>query len=793
MIHLALSLGLLLPWASLQDRPANDRLAIRLEDLKRLADDPTLAIGQRESAAMEMVGALDETARAADGPAEKASFWDRAIAVLGEFNEQNEGHPRSREFQLQAGVYRWAQGMSWRQHRELNPADEADSRQAASALDDAISRFRAIKPEEGETALSENVRYRLSRALADRAELEPSDSPARKALESEAVALTAPPPTEPGLKTFNSLLRAELLRRVGHLDEAAAEVESASRLDPPPPPRDLFEARLEILTSRQRWAEAEALIKAAPADDPTKNLALVRLRIAQLSALDPGAGRDALEQDLFRVLDGMRTARSPQARRALVALAASGLKTSKKHSAMASDVMADAFEIRGDLDRAAELESQAAAHADEASDPAGASAYRLKAGAMLFRAGRLAEADALLSRVCNDPKAGASRSKAGLLLALARGRALAAGAPGVTAASYADALERQIRDFPAEPSTDEARWLLANLSRAADDTSRARSLWKEIGPGSPRWLDARLAAAALNLFELETLLVTSERATLKEDFRRAQDELQGSVKQARGDAERAALLVAEARLNLVPLVGNSRHSLECLDRITTMPMRPAERYRARLLRLVALVQTGPPYLQAEREAQMHASWAEPTGRTAFLEATRLLDECATYSEEDLHERRLGMVLRLLVQPAASDPDEERWTAVERAELRMRLARALLFLGDERGARAALRTFSGPPRGTVDDALLRDLADTYNRIEAYELAIDVERLRSRNLKPGSPAWFGSRYGLALAYFRSGQLAESAQLINGTAILHPNLGGGAIEQKFIRLRQRIGSQH
>jgi len=61
-----------------------------------------------------------------------------------------------------------------------------------------------------------------------------------------------------------------------------------------------------------------------------------------------------------------------------------------------------------------------------------------------------------------------------------------------------------------------------------------------------------------------------------------------------------------------------------------------------------------------------------------------------------------------------------------------------------------------------------------------------------LQTGSASWFEARYGLALAYFHAGHLKEAAQLIDATAILHPDLGGGTVQKKFIKLRQRLGAQ-
>src|SRR5207302_1526182 len=115
----------------------------------------------------------------------------------------------------------------------------------------------------------------------------------------------------------------------------------------------------------------------------------------------------------------------------------------------------------------------------------------------------------------------------------------------------------------------------------------------------------------------------------------------------------------------------------------------------------------------------------------------------------------------------------------------RFARALLFSGDDSSARRALGSWTAPAGAApMADDLLRDLAETYTRLEAYELAVDVQRLRSRHAATGSVPWFDARYGLALAYFRAGKQKEALHLIDATAILHPDLGGGELRDRFIR---------
>lgn len=115
----------------------------------------------------------------------------------------------------------------------------------------------------------------------------------------------------------------------------------------------------------------------------------------------------------------------------------------------------------------------------------------------------------------------------------------------------------------------------------------------------------------------------------------------------------------------------------------------------------------------------------------------------------------------------------------------------MFFGQDLDARRSLSAWKGAP-STDDDRILRDLGDTYSRLEVYTLDIDVQRLRLQNNPTGSLPWLDARYALALAYYHSGQLREAAQLIDATTILHPDLGGGELHEKFIRLRQRLGAK-
>ena len=217
------------------------------------------------------------------------------------------------------------------------------------------------------------------------------------------------------------------------------------------------------------------------------------------------------------------------------------------------------------------------------------------------------------------------------------------------------------------------------------------------------------------------------------------------------------------------------------------PPRPGLQYRARLYRLVALVEMGR-YVEAEREAQSHSSWRVPTEHDALFDAVRLLDHCAATAESDLRQRRFGLVLRLIVEPLVTAPTK-RWTPTNSSELAMRLTRALLSIGADREARRSVAAWRGGPQSTDERAAprpgrhlqpARGLLARHRRpaSAAQEQPIRIAPLARRPLRPG-PGLFPHR-----------QAKEAAQLIDSTAILHPELGGNALHDKFIHLRQRLG---
>ena len=167
-----------------------------------------------------------------------------------------------------------------------------------------------------------------------------------------------------------------------------------------------------------------------------------------------------------------------------------------------------------------------------------AASFRLKAGGFLFKAGKFPEAESVLSELSDSPGPAARRARAGMLRAVARGRSAALRLPGASTARYIAALEQQIRDFPKDPSTDEARWLLGKAAIATSGRERAEELWSAIDPQSPHWLESRLAILALDRDQLSIDDISLDRKRAAEIKARARNFAIGSQKLARTDSAR---------------------------------------------------------------------------------------------------------------------------------------------------------------------------------------------------------------------------------------------------------------
>ena len=771
---LLLALNLAIP------APADD-LDRHLADLRPQLEDPRVPLAERERLALELSANLDAAAKQAATASAAALRWSEAAGLLEGFAAKNPSTSQARPLALQAAIYRWAQGEVWSREHAANLGDPKSLASATRALDQSLALLRPLVSPPGPAAdpLLQNARYRLARALADRADLDPA---AASAVRTEALAALDAPITEPSLVGYAHLLRAELATALGQTDRAASELDSASKSIPPPSDREILAARVNLLIARKRFEEAIQATSAPKLDDPDRQRLAVRILLARRADIPDGPARRAVEADLFEHAESLRRSPRPEARAALAALASAIPQPDPQLGPEARDALAEGESILGHPDRAGALAASAAEKAAALGHLDQAAALRYRAAAFHFQAQSLGPADALLSRVLADPNAGPLRPKAGLLRILARARMLEA-APGADrASSYRDALETQVRDFPKDPNTDEARWRLGLARLAAGDRREALSLWSALPPGSPHWLDARLRAVDLLESDVDAQLLNGDPSASLRAMDDAQRFLDGALAEAGDSPDRPVLDLRRARLDLTPEVGRPDATLAACDRTLRIAGRADLAPHARRLRIAALSQLGKT-VDAEAEARAEARRTSPAD---LLDLARLIDRAASATDSDLTRRRAGTLIRTLLAPLIDDPS----TLPDplRPETTLRRARALALSGDPDNARIALADANLDPK-SLDDRLLSDLADLSSHLDLPARAADAYRLLARRFPAGSLPWLSARYGLALAYSQSHRPREARQLIDGTSILHPDLGGADLRNRFEQLRQRL----
>jgi hypothetical protein len=765
--------------------PSQEELEAHLAAQRKQLDDPTIVSAQRARIALEMAATLDRAAQSAPDAEKRRQRWSEAVALIDEFNQKEPRHAQKAEFSFQAAVYVWAEAQSWSQQYELTPTDKQARGQSVVLLDGAILRLRGVPSNLGGTngeVLNQNRRFRLAQALADRARFEPDKSATQGKERDEALALLEAPFAEPMLQGFAYLLRAELFTKQEQYEKAAGEVMRAAKVKPPPSPTEILEVKVAIAVGRKQFDEAVATIDGANVDEPQRSLLAVKTRLAERAEQPPGPRRTQAEADAFRRAQGLKATNAPEARLAVLALAKAMEQPEAGQKPEAWDVLAEGYLALGDSDRASSLEAQGAERAASQGRKELAATFLNRAGAILFQAGKYARADKYLSQVFDDKDAGPLRPRAGMLRILSRARGLAAGQAGCTREAFVEALTTQLRKFPDDPTAGEARWLLGTMRLGVGERDEAMTLWAAIPHSDPHWLQSRVALAQIYQEAVENQLINDDRNEVRRRIDEAKRFLGAGLAMAADATEKADLDLCRARLELTPGAAQPEEALAICDGLLKDAGLVEQRDRAQRLRIVALAQLGR-FVDAERESRVVAARASSA---ELLTLARLLDHSASVSDSDLFRRRFGQLMRILLVRVLSRIGD--LPSADRPEAQLRQARALLFSGSFDEARKILETWPGSS-GAVPDGLLDDLADTYVRLDAFGLAIDVYRLRAQHSRPGTLPWFGARYGQALSYYRSGKNKEGRRLIDATAILHPDLGGGDLKSKFERLRQRL----
>lgn len=786
-IPLALALLLSVPPAAAgaQDRVRDDDPRLRM--LKSQARNPSVPLESRQDAVLDYSRELDKEASASPTETERIALWDESARELEAFNRENPRHSLEPMFRLQASVYRWAIARSFARALDTDPINKNLREKALAGLEGAIDELASLVLAVGDkkdlALVEQNARYRLAQSLADLADLKERspdrDARAKARVDRErGVRVLAAPFRERALEGPVELLRARLLIPLDRTDAAAKALDLAAA-DPGVSAAEVDSSRVALLIRKGDFEAAEKAIEKSRLDDTARRLLRIKVGIARQKAKPAEHRWDESERALYDDLEKLKS----QAREAdlMPALTEIGVEISspgRDAPAGAWDLLAEAKRALGDDKTAANFEVEAARRAELERASAKACEYRFRAGALYYRAGDFPRAVEELLKVRDDDAGGGFRAKAGLLRALALGELRASNPSAAADRAYQSSLEDQLTRFPDDPSRGRALLLLGEWFMSRGKTDLALARLAEIDHKSEFWLQARLAIAASRQGEIDLVVRSGDAAA-----RRRLDELSsrelGDALAAAGEDPKAggALRLAKARLDVTPGIDRAEDARTAALRLVMHASSENQRAEARRILIVA-----EAALSRFDEAEEHAKeLAQGATLGEAMEVAALLDQQANMSEEDTRRRRIAPIMLTILEGKAS-PD----AGVE-LEPALRRARASAFAGDYRGAKD---TLARPARDLTGlrPMLLLDAGDLFIRLGDFRRALAIHHALAGKSTAGSTLWFLARYGEALSAYRSGADSLAVKLIDAAAILHPDLGGAALQEKFARLRQK-----
>ena len=542
--------------ASAQEPVADDELARHLTTVRSQIENKTLDIDRREELALDMAATLDRAAQAIARPccasAPVVGGHRAARLVL-----QGKPRPSARAATAVSGG-RLALGPGAKLDR-AGLARLARSRTASRGRGGARQRDRSVargggRREQPDPRRQPPVSPGRGAGRPGRSRAHGRGRPPVARGRGPRACLGQPPETG-GLAGYWHLLKADLLRRSKKPAEAEKEVAAAVKSTPAPPAREVVEVNVPLLIELKRYRRrGQVAGESSRLDKPVMALWMVRIRLAQLGGLP--AGRRAVHRSSPTCFAGSTSCepgrRSSGGRRYWTwrGLRLSRTRTSRRKSGM-----------RWPMPTGRRESPRKAGRRDGARRGSGGRARAGRRSGRLIGCAAAASCSrpACISRpIRSYPAPPTTRPPARFAPrrhARAAWRAAApwpSGLPGASSVSYTAALEQQLRDFPTDPSTNEARWLLGQIAVAAGDRARAEAFWSAIATASPRWLDSRLAIAALDRDALDRQQINPDRHQMMELFERADRFLEDSIRQARSEQATAELLLARARLNLTP-------------------------------------------------------------------------------------------------------------------------------------------------------------------------------------------------------------------------------------------------
>ncbi|MCL4201569.1 MAG: hypothetical protein KJ000_03690 [Pirellulaceae bacterium] len=785
---------------------------------------PSLATGRRADLTLELIRC--HAARAIHvPPTESASIWDSARETAAEFLRQTPADPQALLVRVQDALTVLARGELHRQESEVL-AESAEAAEAArmalreaarllQQLDDELTReiplrHRAPPASDQLTAdqlisLQHNVQSQLARVYRNRALCYPAESEDRLAALTSAVDQLEKPLAQ---ITDNDPLvwpvRLDLAvcqRLLGRLPDAEQLLQSIEQSEAPAEFRWRARAeRVRLNLDRRQPDQALAVLQAGrpPAGQSAADLDFAYLE-ACLAQWQSAVARDDASAATWRnraadVVRSIEQAHGPYwgRRGDLLLVRTVGLSRAGGNVDILSRA-ADGLYRQGQWADAAAAYEEAGAEAFAAGQAEQSFALRYKAALVEHTRQQHQPASQRLRRLALDLPDQPRAPDVHLLAAW--NVAQAARSQPDTLPQYAEILEEHLRQWPASPTADSARLWLARLRENQGQWRAAAEAFQAVTRQHDEY-DSSLRAAARCWNQ--ALKDTGRDEPADAEVVRAAAERFWSQTPAGGSepdrpwtptdrfcAEQAARLLIDFTAD-----GYARAETMLRTALDGMP-EPDEAWRgdAEPLWIVSLAAQPAKRTRAQQQvATLRSESPELLWRVLIgVDALRMAGTSKTLptnaaSTADPEERRELAKLQVAVTDRLSQRPEH-LTASQKTRLQQVRAEALLTAGSLDQARAAFAELAlrNPDDGPIQQTYAQLLLESDSR-DDWQLALEAWRRIAPRHRPGSDAWYETRYAIATALIKLGQRDEAARRIRYLQALPPGLDGSPWQAKF-----------
>ncbi len=649
-------------------------------------------------------------------------------------------------------------------------------------------------------ALQKNARFQLARAFRNQGQTYPPESPdrdnaLRRAIEilSQLGRLSAVDPL-----VWRSRLEEIVCFRLMK-NYAAADAKIRELLADEPPPKIVLQTRAQqarVLLAQGKMQDAVALLgqgrEVQGVIDADFDLAHLETWLAAWrESLDANQKEDAAQwqEKAVATVKDIERLHSPYWARRAEALLAKNVTGAGVPGDLALRIRsAQGLYRQGQIDEAVNAYDGAAALAEQQGRLEQAFDWRFTAASIEHQRKHFPEAkrrfrELALSQT-KHPRAGDAH-----LMAIYDAAQQARQSSPVKLDEYASLIREHLENWPHAASANQARWYLGRLRQFERKWPEAVAALAGIEVGDEHHAEA--VAAMEDCYQNWLAGLADEGQPTAE---RAQEAaiyferlLLGSETPPRwpeqwSPADRSAALAAsKIRLEYLP-DPYARVEQVLSAALAGLPQPPAE-WRDKALGPLAVACAGQGKFSAARQALEGAPNANVDDLFWTLtNLSRLAGASTGEAKQELGHLRMAVAQHISSQRARLTPAQQR-----RFDLLQ--ASAAADSGHQAAALDLLRRLAkeNPRDAEAQETLARRLAAADDRATLQE-ALAKWRELERHSKPDSPRWFRAKYHVADLHFRLGDPQRAAKIIQVTQVLHPDLGGQELKQKFSQLLQR-----